>query len=264
MKTRESFGALLRKQRVTRGYTQERLAGDAEVSTRHLSFLETGRSSPSRDMVLALGSALELPLRERNEMLLAAGFAPVYPTSALDEDALEPVRRALDHLLAAHNPFGAIVVDRAWNVLRLNDGAMRLFSWAMEGVDAPPELFTNIVRATLHPLGLRRVIANFDEVAAVLVDRLTRERDRELDPARRDAMQRMIDEAGPLPRHTNATPRGPVLVLDLRKGDEALRVFTTITTLGTPIDVTAQELHIESYFAADAATERWFREGAPR
>ncbi|MEZ4394407.1 MAG: helix-turn-helix transcriptional regulator [Polyangiales bacterium] len=261
MQTSPAFGPLLRQQRAARGYTQERLAFDAEVSTRHLSFLETGRSSPSREMVLALGSALELPLRERNEMLLAAGFAPVYPASSLDEDTLEPVRRALDHLLAAHDPFGAVVVNRAWDLLRMNHGAQRLFAWAMPLCDAPPEVFSNVLRATLHPGGLRRCLANFDEVAAVLVERLQRERERELDPARRAALQALLDEAGPLPKARRGAPQGPVMVLHLRKGDEALRVFTTITTLGTPIDVTAQELHIESYFAADEATERWFRDG---
>ncbi len=259
MVTPHPFGALLRRQRAARGYSQERLAGDAEVSTRHLSFLETGRASPSREMVLALGSALEVPLRERNEMLLAAGFAPVYPASSFDEPALAPVRRALDHLLAAHDPFGAVVVDREWNALRVNPGAARLFAWAMPCCDAPPEVFANVLRATLHPGGLRRCLVNFAEVAGAIVDRLQRERERELDPARRARLQAILDEAGELPRATQSAPQGPVLVLHLRRGDEELRVFTTITTLGTPIDVTAQELHIESYFAADEATERWFR-----
>lgn len=259
MQTAPAFGPLLRRQRASRGYTQERLAGDAEVSTRHLSFLETGRSSPSREMVLALGSALELPLRERNELLLAAGFAPVYPTSSLDEASLEPVRRALDHLLSAHEPYGAVVVDRGWNLLRMNQGASRLFAWVMPLCDAPPEVFTNVLRATLHPGGLRRCLANFDEVAAVIVERIRRERDRELDPARRAQTQRILDEAGELPRAKHPAAQGPVLALQLRRGDQSLRVFTTITTLGTPIDVAAQELHIESYFAADEPTERWFR-----
>jgi transcriptional regulator with XRE-family HTH domain len=261
MQTSRPFGALLRKQRATRGFTQERLAGDAEVSTRHLSFLETGRASPSRDMVLALGSALDLPLRERNEMLLAAGFAPVYPTTALDAAPLEPVRRALDHLLAAHAPFGAVVVDRDWNVLRSNPGAARLFAWAMPTFDAPPEVLSNLLRATLHPGALRRVIENFDEVAATMIDRLERERDRELDPVRRARLQQMLTEAGDVPRSRSPAAQGPVIVLHLRRGDTSLRVLTTITTLGTPLDVTAQELHIESYFAADEATERWFRAG---
>lgn len=262
MQTPRPFGALLRRQRATRGYTQERLAGDAEVSTRHLSFLETGRASPSREMVLALGSALELPLRERNDLLLAAGYAPVYPTTALDDAALEPVRRALDHLLAAHAPFGAVVVDRDGNILRTNPGAARLFAWALPCFDVPQDVLSNLLRATLHPGALRRVTENFDEVAATVLDRLERDRDRELDAARRARLQRIVDEAGDVPRARSVVAQGPVIVLRLRKGDEALRVFTTITTLGTPIDVTAQELHIESFFAADERTERWFRDGA--
>lgn len=262
METPGTFGAMLRRQRHTRGYTQERLAADAEVSTRHLSFLATGRASPSREMVLALGSALEVPLRERNEMLLAAGFAPVYPASSLDGDVLGPVRRALDHLLAAHDPFGAVVVDRDWNVLRMNPGASRLFAWVLPCCDAPPEVYSNVLRATLHPGGLRRCLVNFDEVAATVVDRLQREAERELDAPRRARLAGMLAEAGELPRARQSPARDPVLVLHLRKGDASLRVFTTITTLGTPIDVTAQEIHIESYFAADDATERWFRGGA--
>lgn len=256
------FGAALRRLRVARGWSQERLAGDAEVSTRHLSCLETGRASPSREMVLTLGSALDLPLRERNDLLHAAGFAPVYPNTDYEADGLEPVRRAVDQLLAAHEPFGAIAVDRMWNVRRLNQGATRLLAWAMPLCDAPPEVFTNVLRATLHPGGLRRCVENFDEVAATMIDRLRREHLREVDPARRRAFEALFAEAGPLPTTAHAPATGPVLVMTLRRGDERLRVFTTITTLGTPIDVTAQETHIESYLAADEATARWFRDGA--
>lgn len=255
------FGPLLREHRVARRLSQEVMARHAEVSTRHLSCLETGRASPSREMVLVLGSALDLPLRERNTLLAAAGYAPVYSSSPLDADALLPVRRAIDHLLAAHEPFGAVVVDRDWNVLRLNDGAQRLLAWAMEGLDPPPEALRNVVTSTLHPQGLRARIVNFAEVAATMVDRAQRELAVETDPGRRQLLLGTIEQASVSPASA-APSAGPFVPVHLRKGTEELRLFTTLTTLGTPIDVTAQEVHIESYFPADEATDRRLREMA--
>jgi transcriptional regulator with XRE-family HTH domain len=254
------FGPMLRQHRVARRLSQEEMAHQAEVSTRHLSCLETGRASPSREMVLVLGSALDLPLRDRNTLLTAAGYAPVYSARSLDDAALEPVRRAIDHLLAAHEPFGAVVVDRDWNVLRLNAGAQRLLAWALEGLAPPPEALRNVVVATLHPGALRGRIVNLAEVAATLVDRARRELAVEADPARRAALAAWIAAATVDGHHAGAAPSaGPFIPLHLRKGDEELRLFTTLTTLGTPIDVTAQEVHIESYFPADDATERRLR-----
>ena len=253
------FGPLLREHRVTRRLSQETMARHAEVSTRHLSCLETGRASPSREMVLVLGSALDLPLRERNTLLSAAGYAPVYSASALDGDALAPVRRAIEHLLAAHEPFGAVVVDRDWNLLRMNAGAQRLLAWALEGLSPPPEALRNVLAATLHPQALRARIVNFAEVAATMADRAQRELAVETDPARRQLLAATIAEATvPMPAGV-APSTGPFVPLHLRKGDEELRLFTTLTTLGTPIDVTAQEVHIESYFPADEATDRRLR-----
>lgn len=251
------FGPMLRRLRNTRGLSQERLADHAEVSPRHVSFLETGRAAPSREMVLVLTSALDLPLRDRNVLLVAAGFAPVYQTSTLEGPELEPVRRALDHLLRAHEPFGAMVVDRDWNVLRLNGGAQRLLGWALEGLSPPPEVLTNGLLATFHPEGLRARMVNYEEVAGALVERMQREMELEADDERRARMQRLIDTAG-VPARAAASS-GPFVAVHMRKGHESLRLFTTITTLGTPIDVTAQEIRIESYFPADAETERAIR-----
>jgi transcriptional regulator with XRE-family HTH domain len=252
------FGPLLRRLRATRGVSQERLAGDAEVSPRHVSFLETGRAAPSREMVLVLSSALELPLRDRNTLLVSAGFAPVYRAAALEGRELEPIRRALDHLLAAHEPFGAIVVDRDWNVLRMNAGAQRLMSWALEGLSPPPESLGNVLRAMLDPRALRGRIANFDEVAGVLVDRMRRELELEADEERRAQITSLLDAAD-VPPPIAPSEEGPFVAIRLRKGGRELRLFSTITTLGTPIDVTAQELRIESYFPADDATDRALR-----
>jgi len=260
-----TFGPMLRRLRTARGLTQERLAGDAEVSPRHVSFLETGRSSPSREMVLVLGSALDLPLRDRNALLVAAGFAAVYSAASLGAPELGPVQRALDHLLAAQEPFPAVVVDRDWNVLQMNAGAQRLLAWALEGLSPPPEVLGNGLRATLHPAGLRSRIVNYAEVAGVLVDRLQREMVLEPDEQRRARMLALVAEAelAKVPAPLVTAPPIPVLAVHLKKGDEELRLFTTLTTLGTPIDITAEELRIESWFPADEATDRALRALCP-
>lgn len=255
-----TFGPMLRAHRAARALSQERLADRAEVSPRHLSCLETGRAAPSREMVLVLGSALDLPLRDRNDLLSAAGYAPVYTSAGLQGAAAEPVRRAVEHLLSAHEPYGAVLCDRDFNVLRMNRGAARLFGWAAEGCDAPAEVWSNVMAATVHPGALRGRIENFDEVAAELAARTMRERDLEPDPARRARLDGVLRDLG-APRC--APPGGgttPAMAVHLRRGDVSLRLFTTLTTLGTPTDVTAQELRIESYFPADDATERWIRE----
>jgi len=260
--SRHAFGPLLRAHRVTRALSQERLADRAEVSPRHLSCLETGKAGPSREMVLVLGSALDLPLRDRNDLLVAAGFAPVYSTAGLEGAAAGPVRRAIDHLLAAHEPYGALLCDRDYNLLRTNDGAARLFAWAAEGRAAPPEVWGNVLRATVHPEALRGRIVNYDQVAAELRARLVRERDLEHDPTRRVQLEALLGAFGPPRCAAPGAGNTPALAVHLRRGEVSLRLFTTLTTVGTPIDVTAQELRIESYFPADDATERWLRDAA--
>ena len=152
----------LRRWRQSRGLSQEKLADQAEVSPRHLSFLENGRSAPSREMVLALAGTLDLPLRDQNALLGSAGFsAQPSPRAALESRELSMVRRALDCLLAKQEPYPAIVVDPAWNVSRMNHGAQRLFAWALAGRQPPPEVLANAMRATLHPEGLRHVIVGW-------------------------------------------------------------------------------------------------------
>jgi len=253
------FGRMLKHYRSDRGLSQERLADDAEVSTRHLSFLENGRSSPSREMVLVLASALELPLRDRNQLLHAAGFAPVYPSARLDDVSFEPIRRALDHLLRAHEPFGAVVVDRDYDLLRVNTGATKLLGWAFEGLTPPPEAMRNLLRATLDPRALASRLVNHAEIARELATRLRHEHAIELDPARRARFEALLELTRDVPSTRSGLPSLPVLPVHLRKGDVDLRLITTLTTLGTPLDVTAQELRIESYFPADEASERLLR-----
>jgi hypothetical protein len=215
-------------------------------------------------MVLVLANALELPLRERNALLLAAGFAPVYAATSLDGDALRPVRRALDYILAKQEPYGAVVVDRAWNVLLMNDGATRMLGWFLTGTDAPPEALGNVCKAIFHPRGLRPFLVNWDEVAREIVERLHREiAIAPADDERRMLLAQLLAYEG-VPERFRVPPTSgstlPFIATHLRRDGVEVRLFTTLTTLGTPLDVTAEELRIESYFPADEATERFVRE----
>jgi transcriptional regulator with XRE-family HTH domain len=257
------FGRLLRQWRAQRGMSQLGLATEAGVSTRHLSFVETGRSHPSREMVLRLAETLDVPLRERNALLAAAGFASLYRETALEAPELEPLRRMLDFLLERHEPFPAFLLDRCWNAVRANGAAARGF-----GVFAGPgpvwaDQPLNLLRVTLHPEGLRPFIVNFDEVAGTLLAHLERSLalfpgDEELG-ALRDEMHALPD----LPAHVlvpnlEAAPQ-PVLPLHLKRDGLEVRLFSAITTLGTPQDITLQELRIESFMPADPTTEAALR-----
>jgi transcriptional regulator with XRE-family HTH domain len=261
---RSGLGALLREWRLARRLTQQALADSAEVSVRHLSFLETGRASASREMVLVIANALDLPLRERNLLLGAAGFAPVYRETSLDAPPMAHIRRALDHILAQQEPFPAIVLDRSWNVARMNAGAQRLFARFLLPLAPPPVVLGNLVHALFHPEGLRHVIVDWPTVASAMAERLHREAS--ADPgaggprALRDAVLAYpgIPERLRQPRLLDAPPVALPLCLRALDGAEA-RFFTTLTTLGTPLDVTAEELRIESYFPLDDATDAFLR-----
>jgi transcriptional regulator with XRE-family HTH domain len=259
-----ALGALLREWRLARRLTQHELAERAEVSVRHLSFLETSRAGASREMILVLANALDLPLRERNLLLGAAGFAPVYRETALDAAPMAHIRRALDHLLAQQEPFPAIVLDRAWKVLRMNAGAERLFARFVLPLAPPPIVLGNLMHALFHPEGLRRVLLDWPSTAVAVAERLHREA--AADPsaggprALRDAVLAYpgIPDRARQPRLLEAPP--VALPLGLRALDGAeVRFFTTLTTLGTPLDVTAEELRIESYFPLDDATDAFLR-----
>ena len=258
------FGLALRQWRALRGVSQLRLGTEAEISTRHLSFLETGRSRPSRGMVLRLAEALDVPLRERNALLAAAGFAPLYRRSALEEPELAPVARVLDFLLARHEPFPAYLVDRCWRMLRGNTAAGRAFVHFAGPDPVWRETPPNLLRLTLHPGGLRPWVANFDEVAAWLVVRLQRE---VVFDAGDDELAALLADVTSFPGLPDAPPApdpgralDPVLPLHLKRGDLELRLFSAITTFGTPQDVTLHGLRIESFMPADAATEVRLRE----
>lgn len=255
MTTLDGFPVLLRRFRGWRRLTQEQLAGDATLSTRHLSFLETGKANPSREMVLRLARTLDLELRDRNALLSSAGFAPVFGAHSLDSLALAPVRQAIDLMFNKLEPYGAVLLDRSWNVVEMNAGAVRLLQHFAPPV-CDPAVLGNIVRAILHPAGLRGAIVDWEPLVAVVVDRLERECAvaPEGDP-RRALLQEVLGypdvaAASGLPLATTA----PVALVHLRSGADEVRLFTMVTTLGTPLDVTAQELAIEAYFPADAAS----------
>jgi transcriptional regulator with XRE-family HTH domain len=254
------FGDLLRRWRVARRHSQLTLATEAEISSRHLSFLETGRAQPSREMVLRLAEVLDVPLREQNALLAAAGYASVHRETALSAPELAQVRRALGFMLAQQEPFPALVVDRHWNVLMQNQAAGRLFALFLDPeapgrVPGPP----NAVRLTFHPQGLRRYIVNWEAVAGPLVQQIHREA---VGGIPDEETRRLLDEVLSYPgvparwRHPDAHAQSaPFLAIALRKGDLALRFFTTIASLGTPQDITLQELRVECFFPGDETTE---------
>jgi transcriptional regulator with XRE-family HTH domain len=265
---RESaFGRALREWRARRGLSQLALAGDAGVSSRHLSFVETGRAQPSREMVLLLVRALDVPLRDRNDLLSAAGYAPVYRATKLDAPALSQARRALDFVLRQQEPYPAIVIDRHWNILQANGGTGRLVELFLEP-SAAAELGLNAMRLMLHPRGFRPHIVNWEAMAAALVQWLHRDILSGLGDAE---TRRLLDEllAYPgVPRHWGRldldVSTDPFLPIEFRRGDVELRYFSMLTSLGTPHDITLQELRIESFYPADSATEDTARRLAAR
>jgi transcriptional regulator with XRE-family HTH domain len=250
-----NFGVLLRRWRSVRHRTQLDLALDADISTRHLSCIETGRAQPSRKMILRLAEALEIPLRERNALLLAAGYAPLYPHTGLDAPELEVARRAVELLMAQLEPYPVLVLDRHWNSLRMNAGAKRFLA-LFPGCDSGTP--HNGVRLVFHPQGLRPFIENWEVVAARIIRRLQREvRDNPSD----ETLKRFIEELLSYPdvpsRWRTLDLDGtapPFLTINYRWHNLTLRLFSFLTTLGTPLDVGLQELRIESFFPADEAT----------
>ena len=255
--THRTVGDHLREWRQRRRLSQLDLALDAEISTRHLSFLETGRAQPSREMVLHLSDQLEIPLRERNVILVAAGFAPVFPERSLADPELAAARRAVDVILKAHEPYPALVVDLRWNLVAANSAALPL----LDGVD--PELLTppiNVVRASLHPKGLAPRIANLGEWHAHIVERLRRQAELTADPG----LIALIEEIRgyPKPPAPDRRPEdygGVAIPLQLMAGDTLLSFFGTTTVFGTPVDITLSELTLETFFPADAATAEALR-----
>jgi transcriptional regulator with XRE-family HTH domain len=250
-----AVGALLREWRQRRKLSQLEVAMRSAVSPRHLSFIETGRARPSREMVLHLAERLEVPLRERNHLLLAAGFAPVFGERSLDERELEPVREALERLLAAHEPYPAVVVDRHWNIVAANRGVAYVTRGVAAELLAPP---ANALRIALHPDGMAPRISNLGEWSGYLLARLRRDIEATRDPDLEFLYDELIGYPGITPEHDRAnappTPSDIMLMHEVRLDDTELLLFSTLTTFGTARDLTLAELTIEAFYPANPQT----------
>ncbi len=260
MVSEQSFASRLRWWRARRGFSQLDLAGRAEISQRHLSFLELGRASPSRDMVLRLATALDVPLRQQNALLIAGGFAPVWRETGLDAPGLAQVRAALDFILAQQEPYPAVAVDRRWNLLKANAGAGRLVEFLV-GPLAPGSA-VNLADSLVAPNVLRPYLENWAEVVRYFIRSV--EADAASDGTTQTAalLQRLVGYEGVRAAMSAARAEvtaGPILPMRFRKGDTSLRLFTTIATLGTPQDITVQELRVECFFPMDDETAKTLR-----
>jgi transcriptional regulator with XRE-family HTH domain len=254
-----SAGDLLREWRQRRGMTQLDLACEADISTRHLSFVETGRAQPSRDMLLRLAEQLDLPLRERNALLVAGGFAPAFPERPLADTALRAPRAAIDLLLAAHEPYPALAIDRHWTMVAANGAVTRLLSGVAPWLLEPP---VNVLRLSLHPEGLAPRIANRAEWRAHLLKRLQRQVATSGDPLLADLLREL--RALDVPRETRCDHHGEdyadaIVPLTFVTPAGTLSFISTTTMFGTPVDITVSELAIESFFPADTATAEALR-----
>src|SRR5262245_36627664 len=261
------FGSGLRWWRERRGFSQLDLAGAAETTQRHVSFLESGRAGPSREMILRLAAVLDLPLRQQNALLLAAGFAPAWRESDLSQPELAHITSALGYMLSQQEPYPAFVVDRRWNLLRANAGAGRLVEFLTGPAPARPAPSepVNLAVALVAPDGLRPFIVNWQEVAQYFLRGV--QADAIADGTRETAeLLRKLLAFPDLPALSQAQlpgeARAPVLIIHFRRGDTSLRLFTTIATLGTPHDVTLQEIRIECFFPIDDASAKAFQDWA--
>ena len=258
-------GGLLRGWRELRGRSQLELSLDAGVSQKHVSFVETGRSTPSRQMIVDLADALQVPLRERNMILVAAGYAPVYRDEPLDAAAMQGVRRAVDRMLRQHEPYPALAMDRHWNVIATNDGAPAFFGSLIDLGQWPKP--RNLLRLLFDPAGLRPFLTRWDETAQSLLARV-----------RREATGGVLDEdaralLGELMRYPDAPTTSPavdeqeplpIIPLEFRVGSGTIALFSMVATVGTPRTVVAEEIRLETMFPTDEAMERAYLDGARR
>ncbi|HJS84039.1 MAG TPA: helix-turn-helix transcriptional regulator [Acetobacteraceae bacterium] len=257
--TAQTFGPLLREWRQRRRVSQLDLALEGNVSARHLSFLETGRARPSRDMVLHLAEHLAVPLRERNVLLTAAGYAPVFGERKLDDPALAAARRAVELVIQRHAPYPALAVDRHWTLIEANDAVPPLLA----GVDAellrPP---VNVMRLALHPAGIAPRIINFAEWRGHLLERLRRQAEASADPvliALREELQAYPTPGGSRPMPAKRDYAGMIVPLELATEAGVLAFFSTITVFGTPVDVTLSEIALECFYPADSKTAEFLQ-----
>jgi len=261
------FGSLLRTWRERRKCSQLDLSLDADVSQRHLSFLESGRAKPSREMILQLSAVLDIPLRDRNLLLNSAGFTAVYPARPLESEDMSAVMQALDLTLRHHNPYPAVVVDRQWNLLLQNTAAERFIGLLGETETlwqkVDPGGQHNVMRLTFSPHGMQPLIGNWPEAAGMLLSRMQREV--AADPGNQ-VLAQLFDELSALPgipqrwqEQFLLTPPEPILPLKLQLSGATLRIFSMISTFGTALDVTADELRVETFFPADEFSGQFFK-----
>jgi transcriptional regulator with XRE-family HTH domain len=254
------FGSLLREWRQRRRVSQLDLACMGEVSTRHLSFLETGRAQPSREMVLHLAEQLEVPLRDRNTLLTSAGFAPVFRERPLGDPDMRPALRAVEAIIQGHMPYPALAVDRHWTLVAANEAMPRLLVGVDPALMQPP---VNVLRVALHPSGLAPRTINLAEWRTHLLDRLRRQAEASADPV---LLALLAELRGyPAPRGARIAPAGPdyggmVVPFELATGAGTMTFLSTTTVFGTPVDITLSELALECFYPADEVTAAMLRQ----
>lgn len=251
------FGDRLREWRQRRHLSQLDLAGDAEISARHLSFVETGRAAPSREMVLRLAERLDVPLRERNVLLVAAGFAPAFPDRSLDDPALTAARQAMETVLKAHEPYPALAVDRHWNLVSANAMIAPFLAGVAPSLLTPP---LNVMRLSFHPQGLAPLTVNLAEWCGHLLERLHRQCEATADPV----LIALYEELKTYPIPARKAPHtvgadSLAVPYKIRMGDNVLSFISTTMVFGTPLDVTLSELALETFFPADELTTETMR-----
>ena len=241
------LGELLRYWRRERGKSQLDLSLDTGISQRHLSFVESGRSAPSRDFLSIVSDALNIPLRERNVLLLASGFAPQFSEQLIDAEQMAIVTRAIDRMLRQHEPHPALVLDRYWNVIRTNEAAPRFFGSFVDLEKRPKP--RNLLDLMFDPTGMRPFVEDWERVASGLLQRVRREAvGQVLDAKLQELLKRLRQYPGVAELKATLAPQSPVLPITFRRGDERLSYFSLITTVGTPQCITAQELRVECMF----------------
>jgi transcriptional regulator with XRE-family HTH domain len=252
-----SFGDLLKRWRAARRMSQLGLAAEAEISARHLSFLETGRAQPSRDMIQLLGNVLDIPYSDQNYLLLAAGFAPKYAHREIDAPELTQVRHALEFILRQQEPYPAIVIDEVWNIRMRNAASERIFSLFRELSDLPNDRARNAMHILCHPKGVRRFMTNWEEFVGPLIQSIHHE----AIVSNSAGVLQLRDELLSYPgmpadwKTANSLTAPPLLTMRLKKGDLQFAFFATLTTFANPHEVTLQQLRVECLFPADKTTE---------
>ncbi|MFC5863315.1 helix-turn-helix domain-containing protein [Acidicapsa dinghuensis] len=244
------LGELLRYWRQERGKSQLDLSMDTGFSQRHLSFVESGRSAPSRDFLSIVSDALNIPLRERNVLLLASGFAPQFSEQSIDAGQLEVVTRAIDRMLQQHEPHPALVLDRYWNVIRTNEAAPRFFGSFIDMEKRPKP--RNLLHLMFDPAGMRPFVEEWERVASGLLQRIRREAvGQVVDAKLQELLNKLREYPGVSALKPLLTPQSPVLPIVFRKGNQRFSYFSLITTVGTPQCITAQELRVECMFPTE-------------